>query len=119
MEVMNSLETAIQEVRIIGGGATSALWRQIIADILGVEVFKMERDDSSLGSAMLAGVGTGLFSSFLQAVEKCTRVVSLIKPDPKRNRQYTRQFAIYKEIQQALVEVNHKIAESSSRSKDE
>jgi xylulokinase len=110
MEVINSLDKEISEIRIIGGGAASPLWRQIIADVMGIEVKKMERDDSSLGSAMLAGVGMGIFSSYRDAVDKCTRVSSLIKPDPNRHKQYEKLFAIYKEIQQALAEVNHKIS---------
>ena len=80
MGVMRGLDAGIRDLRIIGGGSTSALWRQIIADVLGMEVTKMERDDSSLGSAMLAGVGTGVFASFHEAVQKCARVQSVTRP---------------------------------------
>jgi xylulokinase len=110
MGVMRELEAAIRDIRIIGGGSTSPLWRQIIADILGVEVTKMERDDSSLGSAMLAGVGTGVFASFREAVQKCARVQSVTTSDPAMHEKYGRLFDIYKEIQKALVEVNHQIS---------
>ncbi|MBN2553264.1 MAG: xylulokinase [Spirochaetales bacterium] len=114
MEVIRGLDTEVKDIRIIGGGSESPLWRQIIADIMGVEVNKMERDDSSLGSAMLAGVGIGIFSSFQDAVAKCTRVKSVIKPDPERNSRYLRMFGIYKEIQEALVDANHRISKLGS-----
>ncbi len=110
MSVMRELDAQIGDIRIIGGGSASPLWRQILADILGVEVTKMERDDSSLGSAMLAGVGIGAFSSFQEAARKCVRVQSATAPDPSMHEQYSRSFRIYKEIQQALVEVNHEIS---------
>ena len=110
MGVMRGLDAEIRGIRIIGGGSTSPLWRQIIADILGVEVTKMERDDSSLGSAMLAGVATGVFPSFRDAVQKCARVQSVTSPDPAMHGNYGRRFDLYKEIQEALVEVNHKIS---------
>ena len=48
---------------IIGGGGKSPLWRQMIADSLGIELVEMKYADSSFGSAMLAGVAVGIFES--------------------------------------------------------
>ena len=110
MGVMQGLDTPIREIRIIGGGSSSELWRQIVADVLGLEVTKMERDDSSLGSAMLAGVGTGAFASFAEAVARCARPQSVTAPRPESHQQYARLFDIYREIQRALVEANHRIS---------
>jgi len=59
---------------------------------------------------MLAGVATGVFPSFRDAVQKCARVQSVTTPDPAMHGNYGRRFDLYKEIQEALVEVNHKIS---------
>ena len=55
----------IEEVRCLGGASRSALWCQIKADVLGRRVVTMRstQDAASLGAAMLAGVGVGVFES--------------------------------------------------------
>ena len=58
----------------IGGGAKSGLWRQILADMLNIPLKTVENVDSSLGSAMLAGVATGVFASHQEAADKCIRI---------------------------------------------
>jgi xylulokinase len=46
---------------LIGGGAKGTLWSQITADVLGMELTITQSADSSLGSAMLAGIAVGVF----------------------------------------------------------
>ena len=59
----------MSRVRIIGGGAKGTLWRQIVADVLGLTLEKAKVDDSSFGSAMVAAVGVGWYDTFTQAAE--------------------------------------------------
>ena len=75
LSALRELGLDFSKASIIGGGAKSPLWRQIIADILGVELRKMRDDDSSFGSAMFAGVAIGVFSSFEDCLDRCTEVV--------------------------------------------
>lgn len=93
--------------RIIGGGAKSALWRQIVADVLGVSVEKAEVDDSSFGSAMLAAVGIGWFSDFREAARKCVKVQSVTAPRPESVKVYRDVFERYKKIHEALQPLYH------------
>jgi len=92
----------INEAFIIGGGAKSPLWRQIIADVLGLEVVKPMTDDSSFGSALLAGIGINVYSSFDEAVKKCVRIEKRIKPNLKNHEKYNSYFKIYKEVHDSL-----------------
>lgn len=68
----------IDAVRLIGGGARSALWRQIIADVFGRPVLRLDlpSEATSFGAAIAGGVGVGLFKDFSIAevvnVEKCS-----------------------------------------------
>lgn len=66
-ETLRELNAAPSEAVAIGGGIKSALWRQILADMLGIPLATVENVDSSLGSAMLAGVAAA-FSRHKDAV---------------------------------------------------
>ena len=57
MSVLEEMGMAPQDLRIIGGGARSPLWRQIISDILGQSLTQPLTADSSFGGALLAGGG--------------------------------------------------------------
>jgi len=87
---------------IIGGGGKSPLWRQMIADSLGIELVEMKYADSSFGSAMLAGVAVGIFESAEKAVEKCNEVVSKTIPNSENTAKYKNLFKKYKAVQTAL-----------------
>ncbi len=87
---------------IIGGGGQSPLWRQIVSDALGMTFVQKKYSDSSLGSAMLAGVALGIFESPKAAVEKCNYVISETHPNPENTAKYAELFKKYKAIQKAL-----------------
>jgi len=93
----------------MGGGARSATWRQIIADVTGLPVEVMENGDASFGAALVAGIGVGVFASPADAVEKCVRVNSLCMADSARYQVYSGFFQIYKDAQAALAGLNHRL----------
>ena len=93
--------------RIIGGGGKSPLWRQILADMLGIPLLEVENSDSSLGAAMLAGVACGVFADFDEAAEKCTRILSRTEPDPETHAFYQKQYEVYSRIHDALAPIYH------------
>ena len=108
-ELLKNLGIAPKEAALIGGGAKSVLWRQILSDMLGI-VFKIvDNADSSLGSAMLAGVATRVFASHQEAAAKCIRIRDEVLPDPQGVAFYEKQFKRYKEIQAALAPIYHQL----------
>ncbi|OZA91925.1 MAG: xylulokinase, partial [Azorhizobium sp. 39-67-5] len=94
--------------RLTGGGARSALWRQIVADVLDVEVELPAVADASFGAALIAGVGIGAYADARAAADVVT-VVSRARPDAARAARYAQGHALYCEIQSALAPINHKI----------
>jgi xylulokinase len=72
----------VQAMRVIGGGAKSRLWRQIMADIYGIPVHRpaLLSEATSFGAAMAGGVGVGLFKDFNLA-EQLTPVVEISLPN--------------------------------------
>ncbi len=106
---LKQLGIAPSSAVLIGGGAKAPLWRQIMADMLGIPLRTVEDVDSSLGSAMLAGVASGVFASHQEAADKCIRLKDEILPDPKGVSFYEEQFALYKAIQAALAPIYHRL----------
>lgn len=93
---------------VIGGGAKGQLWRQITADCLGMELLKTVSSDSSLGSAMLAGVAMGVFASPQAAVDACIKVESVTIPMEANTKAYERIFEEYVTIHDALAPIYQK-----------
>ncbi|MDD4414229.1 MAG: FGGY family carbohydrate kinase [Oscillospiraceae bacterium] len=94
---------------IIGGGANSKLWRQIMADVLGMELRQNQNSDSSFGSAMLAGVAVGVFSGLQNALDSCNKASTVTKPNKENTDLYADIYKQYKKIHDALAPVYHEM----------
>ncbi len=116
-QVISELGLSLQDIRIIGGGAKSPLWRRIIADVMGMPVMVPRAGDASFGAALIAGVGIGLFPDARSAAEHCVRFEESITPDPENHETYRRYFAIYREIHDLLAPVNRLISEVTVQGK--
>lgn len=90
---------------LIGGGAKGKLWRQMTADVLGITLKTTDSSDSSLGSAMLAGIAAGVFKDPSDAVLKCVREKEIIVPVPENTEKYRKVFEEYKKIHDALAPI--------------
>jgi xylulokinase len=104
-----ALGLAFGTIKLIGGGARSATWRQIIADVTGLTVERNEASDASFGAALIAGIGTGVFASPADALARCVRLLDTTRPDPARHEFYERLFGIYKDAQAVLAPLNHRL----------
>ena len=80
---------------------------QILCDVLAVPLTVTVENDSSLGSAMLAGVAVGAFSDFRDSVEKCVAVSARMAPITENVEIYAQGFENYRRIQRALSAVYH------------
>ncbi len=109
LESARALGLSFGTIRLMGGGARSALWRQIIADVTGLTVERTESGDASFGAALIAGIGTGIFASPADALAKCVRLLDQTAPDPKTHEFYTELFNIYKQAQAAIAPLSHQL----------
>lgn len=89
----------------IGGGTKGKLWLQMLSDVLGISLKTTRSSDSSLGSAMLAGIAVGVFKDAADAVEKCVKQKDIVHPNPENTEKYRKVFAVYKRIHDALAPV--------------
>ncbi len=90
------------EYILVGGGTKNRLWTQIVLDVLGVDGTIPDRGGSSLGAAILAGVGSGVFRDLVEAVEKCRGNDVSIAHSPENHNRYMRLFERYKRIKGSL-----------------
>ena len=103
-ELMRQLGLDIDLVRATGGGARSALWMQILADVLETSVATSLTDTGpSLGAAILAGVGTGIYPSVSAATQTLVTMRSAIEPNTEGGR-YRRYRTLYQRLYPALKE---------------
>ena len=86
--------TQIERIIATGGGAKSALWCQMQADITGLPVcIPAEKEAALLGAAMVGAVACGVFSSLAVAVAQTVRFSGEYLPasqpnDERRHRQF-------------------------------
>jgi xylulokinase len=92
----------IDEVRISGGGARSPLWRQIMADVLGVRLVTVNTTEgAAFGAALLAGVGAGVYEDVTAACQATIRETGETTPGPE-SAHYPPFYDVYREIYPAL-----------------
>ena len=100
------------EVRMLGGGARSAVWRQIFADVLETPVATLNfmEEATSLGAAIAGGVAIGVFPG-IEAAARIVRTVERTEPDPLRFPVYRRIYPAFKAAYAQLAPVFEMIAE--------
>ena len=105
----HNLETAgaagarADTLRAMGGSANSRIWTQIKADVTGCGIEVPGSDTATtLGAAMLAGVGTGVWQSFEEAARRTVRVNRTFAPDPAVRETYDRGYGKYRRLYENL-----------------
>ena len=83
-------------VRFVGGGAKSAVWCQIMADVTGrrIETIDNPQDAGAAGAALVGAVGLGMLASFDQ-VKAMVPARRVFTPDPRHRTLYDRQYAVF------------------------
>jgi len=99
LTIMQNMGIHPTEIRASGGGARSEFWRQLQADIYSTPVVVTNAAEGpAYGAALLAGVGSGVWSTVNQACRAAIRPVDRIKPDKKSARRYDRSYATYVQL---------------------
>ncbi len=105
-----SVGKKVDRIRIAGGGAKIDLWNQIRADVTGRCIEKLQvLETGTLGAAMLASLGIGVYKNVKEVSKQMVRVASLVKPAKEHQKQYDKLFKIYKRLYPLLKPVFHKL----------
>ena len=104
--IFEEMKVPVQEIRLGGGGARSTLWQQIQADVYGQQVLTLTAEEgAAYGAALLAGVGTGVWSSVDEACNQTVTVASRVDPDVKTAKRMTDHYTRYRSLYPALKKV--------------
>jgi xylulokinase len=96
IKLLQEAGISVSEIRALGGGARSSLWNQIKADVTGIPYLTLESDESAcLGAAILAGTGSGIWTSIGQACSKVVKIRDQYPPDPKKSAVYDQVYSRY------------------------
>jgi xylulokinase len=101
----------IEQVRISGGGAKSELWRQIVADVLNVDLVTVNTaEGAAYGAALLAGVGAGVWSGADAACQATIKETGSTVPKEEAVARYDEMYPLYRELYPTLCEVSHDLS---------
>lgn len=102
-EIIKEMGVSIAQIRATGGGARSAVWRQIQADIIGKEHVTINTGEGpAFGAALLAGVGTGVYASVPDACRSSVRVELSTEPIEDNIPVYERYYDVYRTLYRSL-----------------
>jgi xylulokinase len=89
----------VTDFRAVGGGSKSDAWVQVCADILGQPFLRPKtREAGALGAAILAGAGSGVFSSMQAGVKAMVQPERTFLPDPAKYDQYQERYQHYRRL---------------------
>jgi sugar (pentulose or hexulose) kinase len=103
LETMRTCGLGIEEIVAVGGGAKSAVWLQVKADILNRPLRTLRCGEAAcLGAALLAGTAAGVYRHPEEAVAQTVHYEREIIPLPDRVAAYSERYAAYRQIYPAL-----------------
>jgi xylulokinase len=112
--IINSFEAkvSLRDITLIGGGAKSNLWRQILADVWEKPILIPQylEEATSMGAAVAGGIGVGLFDNF-SIVEKLNPVVDRIFPETDTASIYRKLYPLFEDSYASLKEIFRKLGE--------
>jgi xylulokinase len=99
LEIMRELGVPIADVRATGGGARSALWRRLQADIYNTPVRRTVADEGpAYGAALLAGVASGTYADVDEASSVVELREEITEPDGERSKTYEEHYEVYRSL---------------------
>ena len=113
VDVFTDIGIPLTRALVTNGGSKSTVWKQIHADVLGIEMRPVQgHSGASLGAAIIAAIGIGALSDW----EDAARFVTLgppVVPDPQRRSLYDAAYQRWRELGDVVTPVSHEIARSS------
>ncbi|MGH9584223.1 MAG: xylulokinase [Bryobacteraceae bacterium] len=103
LEIIASLGAQPSSVRLSGGGAKSAFWHQLFADIFGRRVATLEtQEGSAYGAALLATIGTGEYANAAEVCGRALKEAASKEPCEAAAGRYRKRYEVYGSLYPAL-----------------
>ena len=105
LEVFREMDIPVSAMTACGGGGTSALWRQMLADLFCCPIYtSSSKEGPALGAAILAMAGTGLYPSVPEACDAVVKTSQTCKPNSDSIPVYEKYYKLYRKIYPQLKE---------------
>jgi len=106
LDLIKNMGLPVKEIRLLGGGAKSPVWKQIIADVFGQTVYDINTNQGgALGAAILAAVGAGDFESVETASTELIKTTESYEPNLVNYERYKLKHATFQALYQHLKEL--------------
>lgn len=106
LDIAESTGAKVSDLRAMGGSANSLLWTQIKSDITGKVIYVPSSDTATtLGAAILAGVGIGIYKNFEEAVSMTVENKRYHCPNQETEFVYKENYKLYLSLYEHLKEV--------------
>lgn len=98
-DILNEMGASVDEMMACGGGGTSALWRQMLADLYECDVKTLvSKEGPALGVAILAAVGTGLYTDVPTACDAAIKTDKTCAPNTENSESYKKFYSVYNSL---------------------
>ena len=103
-DALGAQDVKIGKLLLIGGGAKSAVWRQILADVLELPIClpALTTEATAMGALVAGGVGIGLFSDF-SVIDRLISIHEAEQPDPTRHQHYATLLDLFSRPMRPLI----------------
>lgn len=103
VEVMREMNISVTDMMACGGGGSSPLWRQMLADLYACPVKTTQnKEGPALGVALLAAVGAGIYSSVPEACKAVILPDKVQNPIQENIGEYEKVYGVYKKLYPAM-----------------
>ena len=110
VEIAKASGVKIDSTKICGGGGKSKIWRKIVANVLGIPVFRPQIEEGpAYGGAILAMVGCGEYKTVLEATNVLIKTKDVTEPDSVLVEKYNKRYESFVKLYPALKEVYKQI----------
>jgi xylulokinase len=112
LEALTAQSGAVEAIRVIGGGTSSRLWAGIMADVYGVPLQRLAvlEEATSMGAAVIGGVGVGLYSDFSIAAQM-NPIADVVMPQAAHRARYDALYRAFEAAYHALAPLYDTLAQ--------
>jgi sugar (pentulose or hexulose) kinase len=105
-----------REIRVVGGGANSQLWRQIFADAYRARIIRttVGREAAALGAAAVGAVATGIWRDF-SVIDEIAKAADVSEPRGEIAAKYDEMLPVHRFVTEKLLEIAERVGESATK----
>lgn len=106
LDILRKYEDTSRQMLVVGGGAKSKLWRNILANVYGMEILKTNigQDAATLGAAAVAAYGIGMWKDY-DIIDRIHKVESIEQPSTKSIELYETVYRLYQNVTHPISEI--------------